>query len=226
VIHTFYKLDNPVWFSLQETHRDYCQDFGETKFYKPDYCPFGGFIGLKGLSKGIDTYSQNTQRFFIVGSKPTFSKKITLQHELICNQMLLEKPIALDFTEEITVLNPAQFQELYDLVNAVQPGYFRQKTPELGAYCGIYKEGKLVAAAGERMKMNEFTEVSAIVTLPEYRGRGLAKQLTAFISNGIFRENKIPYLHVARSNDLAVSLYQKLGFSIRAEISFWTLSGR
>jgi hypothetical protein len=35
----------------------------------------------------------------------------------------------------------------------------------LGDYYGIFKDNKLVAVTGERMKVNAFTEVSAIVTL-------------------------------------------------------------
>ena len=37
------KLDNPVWFSLSETHQSFAVDYGSVKFYHPEYCPFGGF---------------------------------------------------------------------------------------------------------------------------------------------------------------------------------------
>ena len=37
------KLDNPVWFSLSETHQSFAIDYGSIKFYHSDYCPFGGF---------------------------------------------------------------------------------------------------------------------------------------------------------------------------------------
>lgn len=69
--------------------------------------------------------------------------------------------------------------------------------------------------------MNQYTEVSAVVTHPEHTGKGYAKQLTAYTSNKIFSENKIPYLHVADTNIGAIKLYEKLGYEVRRKISFW-----
>lgn len=106
----------------------------------------------------------------------------------------------------------------------MQPGYFKNKTADLGNYYGIYKNHQLVAVVGERMKMESHTELSAIVTHHEHTtGRGYAKQLIVHASNRIFNESKIPYLHVADPNFNAIRLYQKLGFLTRRKISFWKL---
>jgi hypothetical protein len=43
------KLDNPVWNSLSEVHSAFAIDYNGTKFYNPDYCPFGGFINYETL---------------------------------------------------------------------------------------------------------------------------------------------------------------------------------
>jgi predicted GNAT family acetyltransferase len=91
----------------------------------------------------------------------------------------------------------------------------------MGDYFGVFKDNTLVAVTGERMKMNEFTEVSAVVTHPLYTGRGYAKQLVAYTVNKIFDQNKTPYLHVAEKNNGAIRLYEKLGFKTRRKISFW-----
>ena len=74
------------------------------------------------------------------------------------------------------------------------------------------------------MKMDNFTELSAIITHPEHTGKGYAKQLIAYASKKIFSENKTPYLHVAEDNTGAIKLYEKLGFSTRRKISFWNIS--
>lgn len=218
-------LDNPTWNSLTETHEAFAIDYNGAKFYDPAYCPFGGFIHPDSTEAGIDQYALLSSNFYVVGEKPKFSTHLQLNKELVCNQMLLNKPINLDITEPILELHTTQHKaDLLELVNLVQPGYFKNKTAELGRYYGIYKDDKLVAVTGERMKMNQYTEVSAVVTHPQHTGKGYAKQLVAFTSNHIFREGKFPYLHVTDTNMGAIQLYEKLGFWTRRKISFWNLT--
>ena len=73
------------------------------------------------------------------------------------------------------------------------------------------------------MKMDTFTEVSAIVTHPEHTGKGYAKQLTAYCVNNIINQSKTPFLHVVENNTGAVAFYAKLDFVIRRKISFWNI---
>jgi predicted GNAT family acetyltransferase len=140
--------------------------------------------------------------------------------------MSLEKRIEINIGEKIIELDDTWAEALSSLVNEVQPGYFKKKTNLMGNYFGVIKEGKLVAVTGERMKMNGFTEVSAVVTHPLYTGKGFAKQLVAHTVNKIFDENKTPYLHVAETNFDAIRLYEKLGFKTRRKMSFWDLELR
>lgn len=216
------KLDNPAFYSLLETHQDFAIDYDGCKFYDPSYCPFGGYTNSDNIINAIDSYSELISNFYVIGDKPKFSGKVILNKELVCNQMLLGNTIDLDIAESIIeLITVAQKAELFELVNLVQPGYFRPKTSAMGSYFGIYKNNQLVAVTGERMQMNEFTEISAVVTHPEHTGKGYAKQLVAHTSNKIFTEGKTPYLHVAENNTGAIALYEKLGFWTRRKISFW-----
>lgn len=218
------KLDNPAWYSLNETHKDFVVDYEQIKFYAPNYCPFGGALNDDGTESGIATYSSLTDSFFVIGNRPDITDKVRIESELVCNQMVLENRIDIDIHENITELQTeTQRDDLFKLVNLVQPGYFKNKTADLGNYYGIYKNHQLVAVVGERMKMESHTELSAIVTHPEHTGRGYAKQLIVHASNRIFNESKIPYLHVAGTNFNAIRLYEKLGFLTRRKISFWKL---
>ena len=217
------KLDNPVWNSLSETHKNFAVDFRNIKFYHPDYCPFGAFMEPGNLLDPISEYAKLTDNFFIVGRQPILPANIQLKNELVCDQMVIHNKIKLERKEEISRLTDKDNEKLSQLVNLVQPGYFKINTSSLGDYFGIFKNNELVAVTGERMKMNNYTEVSAVVTHPLYTGNGYAKQLVAHTVNNIFDQNKIPYLHVSESNSAAIKLYENLGFVIRRKISFWNL---
>ncbi len=217
-------VENPVWQSLSEIHQDYAIVYDGIKFYKPEYCPFGGASDIHNATKGISKYCSLTDDFFVVGSKPLASSLYQINQELVCNQMHLSNSIDINIQEEITELvSDSQKQELFDLVNLVQPGYYRKKTAELGTYFGIYKSGKLVAATGERMKTKNFTEISAVVTHPDYTGNGYAKQLLKQTADHILAQDKIAYLHVYEGNTGAIKLYEKLGFTTKRKMSFWNL---
>ena len=169
----------------------------------------------------MDAYAKLIDNFFIVGDKPDFPKKLLLIKELVCLQMIVERKIDVEIREEIIKLGDAYHKELFDLVNLVQPGYFKSKTMLLGDYYGIFKKGMLVSVAGERMKINDLTEVSAVVTHPDHTGKGYAKQLIGYTVNKIFDNNNLPFLHVTETNTGAIKLYDKLGFVTRRKISFW-----
>ena len=215
------KLDNPVWYSLSETHQCFAIDYDSIKFYHPDYCPFGGFKQIENISMPISEYAALADNFYIVGEKPSLSNPLKINNELVCIQMVLDHKIQTDIKEVIVELGKEYNDDLFQLVNSVQPGYFKKQTPLLGHYYGILKNNELIAVTGERMQMDQYVEVSAVVTHPAHTGKGYAKQLIAYNVNRIFDQKKIPYLHVAETNTGAIQLYEKSGFQTRRKISFW-----
>lgn len=217
------KLDNPAWHSLNEVHRSFAIGNDEIKFYQPEICPFGGINSSQpDLKSFLKSYTQ-LKSFFIIGEKPPISHELVIEQELVCLQMLCPAPIQMTYTENIVQLEANYQQQLSDLVNLVQPGYFTEGTALMGDYFGIFNNGQLVAVTGERMKMFDFTEISAVVTHPDFTGKGFAKQLVAFTANKNFQQGKTPYLHVAETNTNAIALYQRLGFVTRRKISFWKM---
>lgn len=218
------KLDNPVWHSLSETHRKFSIGYPHVKFYHPDYCPFGGFIPAENISDQLEQYSALMNDFFIVGDRPQLSFRLGLKKELVCLQMIIKDKIATDARDNISKLTNEHAGALFELVNRVQPGYFKKKTALLGNYFGIFEKGQLISVTGERMKMNGFVEISAIVTHPDHTGKGNAKQLIAHAVNHIIDQNEIPYLHVVETNLRAIKLYEKLGFRVRRSMSFWNIT--
>ncbi len=221
---TLAPLDNPVWYALQEHQRHFRMPYQSMAFFTPDVCPFGGFLNTCSPAE-ITDYARQTSHFFVVGDRPCFEDTVTLHNELVCDQMVLQHPVPVTITEPIIMLEEAHKDDLIRLVNLVQPGYFKENTFSMGTYYGIYRDNRLVAVTGERMKMNAFTEISAVITHPEHTGRGYAGQLVSHTCSRILAEGKTPYLHVASSNERAVKLYERLGFAYRRKMSFWNLIG-
>jgi GNAT superfamily N-acetyltransferase len=224
MIHDEKKLDNPVWYSLFETHKKKALNFGEMKFYDPDYCSFGGFTEVENTATALAEYSKLSSGFFIFGAKPILPNSLKLKNELVCLQMIIESKIEEKFQDEIVKLNEAHLDDLLGLVKIVYPEYFKPKTASLGDYYGIYKKNQLVAVTGERMRMDGFIEVSAVITHPDYTGKGYAKQLVTHVANAIFDKNNTPFLHVSEANFGAIKLYEKLGFRTRRKISIWNIT--
>ncbi len=107
------------------------------------------------------------------------------------------------------------------LATATEPGPFRAGTIGMGRYFGLKTDdGRLMAMAGERMRLDGFVEVSAVCTWPEFRGRGLAKTLVSAVAAMIAAEGSVPFLHVKTENEGAIALYEKLGFRKRARLVF------
>jgi predicted GNAT family acetyltransferase len=70
------------------------------------------------------------------------------------------------------------------------------------------------------MKVPGFTEVSAVCTHPDHRGRGLAGALMRVVAQRILARGDTPFLHSYAANTGAVRLYETLGFRFRAEMRF------
>lgn len=102
--------------------------------------------------------------------------------------------------------------EMIGLANLTKPGPFGRRTRELGTYVGVRREGKLVAMAGERLRLPGYAEVSAVCTHPEFLGRGLAGGLMGAVVERMRAKGETPFLHVRASNTRAIELYKRLGF--------------
>ncbi|SEJ13753.1 FR47-like protein [Sphingobium sp. AP50] len=117
-----------------------------------------------------------------------------------------------------TVLGEADAAEMLELALLTKPGPFRSHTHRLGRFIGMRVEGRLIAMAGERMRMPGFTEVSGVCTHPEWRGRGLAGALMRGVMQAMLDRGETPFLHAYAAHDKTISLYRTLGFEVRAEL--------
>ncbi|WP_052865296.1 GNAT family N-acetyltransferase [Streptomyces niger] len=110
--------------------------------------------------------------------------------------------------------------EMLDLIERTRPGPFWPRTHELGTYLGIRDNGALVAMAGERLRPPGWTEISAVCTAPEARGRGHAARLISALVARILARDERPFLHATETNTGAIALYERLGFETRTHVTF------
>jgi predicted GNAT family acetyltransferase len=115
--------------------------------------------------------------------------------------------------------------EMMALIAATEPGPFGPRTVELGDYLGVRREGRLIAMAGERMKIAGYTEISAVCVDPAFRGQGLAIGLMRLLIAALCARGETPFLHVLVSNPGAASIYRALGFVERRALHLTVLGG-
>lgn len=232
-------LDNVIWHALTTRESQFAEAYGEARRFMPDVTSLAAFLepndagydSLAGLLASGETAILFLDELFaprdgwsLVGAsglvqmvceKPAGGKKLT-------ENMSGEKKDARSrggqiAGVEITSLGLKDSAEMIDLTALTKPGPFAKRTHELGMYLGIRDNGKLVAMAGERLKVAGYTEVSAVCTHPEHLGKGYAGLLMSEIMQGIRGRGEIPFLHVRSHNARAIALYERLGFQKRLQ---------
>jgi GNAT superfamily N-acetyltransferase len=220
------KLKNPVWYSLNETHKKFLIEFDGVQFYKPEICNFGDLFDETKTAKALNEYSKIADKFFLVSENQVpiiDTDHVVLKKKIDGCQMVLENLIDIEITENIVLLSEKYIDEIYDLIWLVMPGYYQKKGFEMGKYYGIFKDNKLVSITGQRMQTDNFIEVSGVVTHPDYTKKGYAKQLVAYTTKEILKEKKLPILHTNKGNP-AISLYEKLGYKLTRDMNWWLFS--
>lgn len=132
-------------------------------------------------------------------------------------QMLATRRLAAD--DDALLLGEADAAEMLALATLAQPGPFLARTHTMGRFIGLRVEGRLVAMAGERMRFPGHVEVSGVCTHPDFRGRGLARKLSAAVTADIQRRGLQPFLHAWTTNTAAIALYESLGFDRRTPVN-------
>ncbi|MDC0766602.1 GNAT family N-acetyltransferase [Streptomyces sp. HD] len=112
-------------------------------------------------------------------------------------------------------LGPDDVPEIPDLVARTKPGPFLQRTVHMGTYLGIRHRGRLIAMAGERLRLPGWTEISAVCADPDRRGLGLATRLVRAVAAGIRDRGETLFLPAAADNVPAIRLYESIGFTLR-----------
>ena len=125
---------------------------------------------------------------------------------------------------DVLTLTETDADEMLALATLTKPGPFRRGTLRLGGFIGVRREGRLVAMAGERMKVDGFTELSGVCTHPDFRGQGLAGRLSRLVVARILARGEQAFLHAYAEHAATVAFYESLGFRVRARMTYTVLA--
>ena len=214
-------LDRPVWHSL--TSRQAHLALGDPTLavrFPPDIEPFGAtpdnsaaqltaLAALTPKDGGIALVEREA-----VKPPPGLVQMIDEPiHQMIAARIPRPQP-----DPAILTLDNRDAADMRALAELTQPGPFHARTHTLGDFVGIRECGRLIAMAGERMRVPGYTEISAVCTHPDARSRGLAARLMRVVAAQIADRGEKLFLHVYPHNRAAIAVYEKLGFRHRADV--------
>jgi ribosomal protein S18 acetylase RimI-like enzyme len=214
-------LDNIIWKTLTTRHAKFAESFDQARRFIPEVTSLAAFLeptdrgyeSLAGLLHGPGTIAL----FLSEPHQPRPGWSLvaaTTMPQMVYGAA--SGPLSRSSSDpEVIDLGPADVPEMMELTALTKPGPFNRRTHELGTYLGIRRDGKLVAMAGERLKVPGYTEVSAVCTHPEHTGHGYARILMSEVMRRICDRRETPFLHVREDNVRAIELYRRLGFSQR-----------
>lgn len=218
-------LDRPIWSALNSGWAAYAQGDARALRLDPDYGPFAAAADLSDASiAALEELAPVAGELWIVeaGALPV-PRRTRMLREARLAQMVMES--FRDGREmAFETLSEADATEIRALAELTKPGPFAVHTNRLGDFIGIRHEGKLVAMAGERMRIDDYSEVSGVCTHPDHRGQGYAGVLIRAVARRILDRGKTPFLHSYADNAGAIALYEGIGFRTRATINVLVLT--
>ncbi|MFF4349084.1 GNAT family N-acetyltransferase [Streptomyces sp. NPDC001530] len=213
-------LDNAAWAALTGPHSVFAERVGRAARYRTDLSPFTALADPddpRAWHDLAELVGPGTVAA-VSGVKDTPEGWETVRRGE--GVQLVGTALRAEPAPDAVRLGPDDVPEILDLIALTEPGPFLARTVELGTYLGIRHRGRLIAMAGERLRPPGWTEISAVCTHPDHRGRGLATRLLRAIAAGIRERGDTPFLHASASNIAAIRLYESIGFTPRRRRNF------
>ena len=225
-IMSFHPLHRPIWHALNSGWASLAEGDGFALRIDPRYGPFAAAAdGGPAAQAALAALVPEGGELWIVEPEPQSPPPGTrLIREAMLAQMVAEDIAGEAPALEPVVLTDQDAAEMRALALMTKPGPFLPLTHRLGRFVGIREEGRLIAMAGERMRVPGFAEVSGVCTHPEHRGRGHAKGLMQVVARAMLQRGETPFLHAYAAHEATVALYETLGFRIRARMHMMVIA--
>ncbi|GHB32258.1 hypothetical protein GCM10010377_23200 [Streptomyces viridiviolaceus] len=213
-------LDNAAWSALTGPHASFAERLGRAARYPSDVAVFAALADPADPAAWADLHRLVGPATAVAVPGVDVVPEGWQTSGGVPGVQLVDTALRAEPDPEAVPLGPADVPEILELVARTRPGPFLPRTVLLGTYLGIRHRGRLIALAGERLRLPGWTEISAVCTDPDHRGRGLATRLVRAVAAGIRERGDTPFLHAAASNTHAIGLYESLGFTLRRRTTF------
>ncbi|MBD0419000.1 GNAT family N-acetyltransferase [Streptomyces sp. TRM S81-3] len=213
-------LDNAAWAALTGPHAHLAERVGRAARYPSDVAVFAALADPADPAAWADLHRLVGPATDVAVPGADAVPEGWQTSGGVPGVQLVDTALRAEPDPEAVALGPADVPEILDLIARTRPGPFLPRTVLLGTYLGIRHRGRLIALAGERLRLPGWTEISAVCTDPGHRGRGLATRLVRAVAAGIRERGDTPFLHAAASNTHAIGLYESLGFTLRRRTTF------
>lgn len=212
-------LDRPVWASLRHQPH-WGQGDERARRFKPDINGFAATPdeSADSLMALADLVQPGDDSVYVL-QVPPIAMPPGLRAAKAAQGVQMVATRRLQADDGVQLLGDADAAEMLALAELTQPGPFLARTHTMGRFIGLRVDGRLAAMAGERMRFPGHVEVSGVCTHPDFRGRGLARRLSAAVAADIQRRGERPFLHAWTTNTAAIALYESLGFEVRTLVN-------
>jgi ribosomal protein S18 acetylase RimI-like enzyme len=216
-------LDNPIWNALKTKQRELALGDGVVRRFPAQIGPLVGlseqstaaYDALRGIAEdGVTAqflHEPWQQRAGWEQVRDGSMDQMLWTEELRFESELADCVSVRELTEE-------DASDMLALAKLTEPGPFGSRTHTLGRFFGVFEGERLVSMAGQRLHMPGFTEVSAVCTHPDARGKSYPRVAMVRVMEDILSRGETPMLHVFSANAPAIRVYRSLGFTCRRNL--------
>lgn len=212
-------LDNPIWQALTTAQARFAERSGDAARFPPAVTALAGLAAPDAIAALVDLLGPGEVTGLLLDGALALPAALAAVDEAAVLQMVHDGP-APPMPDAIEALGPADAPAMLALAEATRPGPFGSRTAELGLFLGLREDGRVVAMAGQRMRLPGLIEVSGVCTDPGHLGRGHAARLVAAQLAVIRGGGDGAFLHVRADNARAIALYERAGFRGRRSFRY------
>ncbi|UJR83438.1 GNAT family N-acetyltransferase [Sandaracinus amylolyticus] len=216
-------LDNPIWSALTTEQAHLAMRHGDAARFPPAITTLAGVRDDEALRALARSLSDGELVGVFADGTLALPRALSEIDGAPLLQMIHEGPTP-ERSSDIDVLSPRDVPSMVALAERTRPGPFGPRTVELGTFLGVRDgEGRLLAMAGQRLRLPGMIEISVVCTDPAHAGRGLAARLMSEQLARIHHAGASAFLHVRADNARAIALYERLGFRPRRRFRYVVL---